>query len=800
MSKSVLVRRVSFAFVSALVMCGCTGAESRKASFVSQGQQHMASHDWQKARLDFRNALQIDPKDAKVQFLAAQAAERAGEYPEAAGRYGALFEQDKNNLQARVALGRLYAAGGLAAEATKLAEEGLAGHPDDAGLLAVRGVARMARGDRAGALEDAKAAVAKEPNNADAAALLASILAGDGKRDEALALLERVSKANADNVGLKLVLTQLLTGIGRASDAERELQEVIRLEPNELAHRYRLSNFYLLQQNVDAAELALREAVKIAPDKAQPKLALADFIASHRSFETGEKSLKELVSGASSDYDLRMGFGDFYASHQRSAQAEQVYRDIVRDAGTAAAGLEARDRIAALYLASNRTTEASALLEEVLQKNPRDPGALLARAGIALDRGAATGAIADLRAVLRDAPASMQALRMLARAYEVNHDVGLAEETLRGAIRANPSDVQSRLALAQLLMRNGRGDEAQPVADQAVKDRPGDVDGLRAAFQVQVERRDMAGARATAVAIQSLRPDLPDGYFLVGLVNEALGNRADALAAFERATAVSPTAVEPVAAAARIDLQLQQNDRAMEQVSAALDKSPKNAALLAVQGNVLLRLKRYDEAAEALQNAVSAAPGWWVAYRDLAQVERSRGRNEAAVATYLRGIDATGFSPELLTQLGELYERLGRIDEAMVLYDGWLKRDSESVVAANNYAMLLVNYRSRDAASIQRAVQLTNRLRDLPQPQYQDTYGWVRYLAGDAKAALVALGRADAALPDRPEIRAHLGLAQMRVGETGPARRNLEAVVNRLEGLPERKLVDAALESLPRAH
>jgi tetratricopeptide (TPR) repeat protein len=420
----------------------------------------------------------------------------------------------------------------------------------------------------------------------------------------------------------------------------------------------------------------------------------------------------------------------------------------------------------------------------------------MARAGIELEKGAATRAIADLRAVLRDAPASAQAMRLLARAYEVNHDVGLAEETLRGAIRTNPNDVQTRLALAQLLVRIGRGDEAQPVADQAVKDRPSDIRSLQAAFYVQVARRDLTGASSSAASIVALRPDLPDGYYLKGLVDETEGKHADALAAFEKASAMAPTAIDPVAAAVRIDFAQHQGERALSRVGEALAKAPKNAALLDLKGLVMLQLKRNDEAAAVLGEAVAAGPGWWVAQRDLALAEIARGRNEAAIEAYQRGIESTGYSPELLTQLGGLFERLGRTNDGIALYEGWLKRDPESEVAANNYAMLLVNYRARNQGSLQQAAALTERFRKSSQPQYLDTYGWVRLLNGDIATALPALERAASALPGDPQVRAHLGLAQYRAGRPDAARRNLEDVANHMTGLPESDAVRAALQVL----
>ncbi len=795
-----LLRQGLLVALGALIVSACTGAESRKASFVAQGEKNMAAHEWQKARLDFRNALQIDPKDQAVQLLAARAAERAGEYDEAAGRYRALLEQDKASVPARTALGRLYAGGGLAAEAIKLAEEGLATHPDDAGLLTVRGVARAMRGDLTGAQQDAEVAIARAPASADAATLLASLYQRQGRTAEAIDLLERAAAASPDDVELRAIVAQALAGVNRHGDAERHLLEIVKIEPRVLKHRYRLAQFYVLQKQTDAAEKTLRAAVEAAPGSVEAKLALANLIAAQRSFDAGEKGLKEIIASDPNNLALQLGLGQFYEAHQRPAQADEAYARVADAAGTSAQGLLARNRRAALALAANNIVEGARLIEEVLGASPRDNEALTMRASVALARGDTTTAISDVRAVLRDQPNAPALMRTLAAAYAANGDAALAEETLRAAIRANPSDIPSRLALADLLMKSGRGEEAQPVADQLVAEQPGDIRSIEAAFRVQVQRRDFTAARGSAQQILRLRPDLPAGAYLLGLVDEVEGKLGTAREQFERASALAPAAVEPIAAIARVELAQRSAARALARVEQALRAAPASSGLLSLKAEILLQMRRYEESAVAAAQAISRAPSWWVGYHDLARAESGRGRPEAAVAAYVRGLESTQQAPALIQQLAALRERMGNVDGAVELYENWLKRDPGSLVASNNLAMLLLSHRASDPGSVDRALEHARRLEKSTQPEFLDTLGWAHYLHGDYAAAVAVLQRAVNSAPDAPGFMTRLGLAQLRAGRRDEARSTLQRALASRREFAEAAEAKAALQELDAGH
>ena len=567
-----------------VILAGCGGAAERKASYLARGEALMQQRNWEKARLEFRNALQIDPKDTRAQYLAATAAEKAGEFREAASFYNSAMA-DKSQVAARAGLAKLMLFSGANAQATKLVEDGLVEAPQNPDLIALRGALRVRSGDLAGARQDAETAVAAAPANEDAAALLASIESREGHQDKAIAVIVKALTAQPTNVDLRVILAQLQLNAGKRDEAEKTLQDLIKQEPAELVHRYRLAQFYVLNDNIDSAEATLRAAVGIAPSTVEPKLALANLISSRRSFTQGEASLKALVDSDRKDLPLQIGLGKFYIAHNRTAEAEAVYREVIRADALGPRGLEARNLLAAVLLRTGRAEEGRTLVDEVLKESPRDNEALVMRANIALGRGDAPGAIADLRAVLRDQPGSQPLLRALSQAYEINGDATLAEETLRSAVQASPRNLESRMALAQYLIKAERPDEAQPVVDQLVADQPGDIPSLEAAFRVQIARRDLPGARRGAEAIRSIKPELATGHYLLGLVDEADGKLEAARKNLDEAIRLAPDSSEPLTAAMRVDLALKAPERALARLDGLVTRFPQNAAIRELRRN-----------------------------------------------------------------------------------------------------------------------------------------------------------------------------------------------------------------------
>ena len=156
---SLLARRqLVIAVLSAvtLVAAGCGGAESRKARHMAKGQTFLAKGNVEKARIEFRNALQIAPNDSEVRYENGVADEKLGNVREAAQFYQGAIDTNADNVGARASLGRLYVLSGVPDKALATVKPSLDKHPDDAALLTVRAAARAQLKDPDGALKDAE--------------------------------------------------------------------------------------------------------------------------------------------------------------------------------------------------------------------------------------------------------------------------------------------------------------------------------------------------------------------------------------------------------------------------------------------------------------------------------------------------------------------------------------------------------------------------------------------------------------------------------------------------------------------
>jgi tetratricopeptide (TPR) repeat protein len=761
------------ALVTATLLVACGGAGARKAAYLAKGQEYLAAHDFEKARLEFRNALQLDPNDAEASFLAGEASEHLGNLREAAQMFQTAIQVNPKHLGARAQLAKIYVYAGAPDKAMETLEPGLAIAPDDADLLTARGSARLKLGDKPGARTDAENAVRIAPSNEDAVALLAMIYNDAGKSRQAIDLVSNALQAPGASPNLRLVLVQLYLGADQHPQAVQELERVIAAEPASLAHRYRLAQVLLLDKNIDAAEAALRAAVAQVPDSAGAKLALANFVAQYRSYDVAAAELGRLSAASPADYQLRLALAQFYTDHGKSGEAEAVYRRIIKDDGTGPNGLTARTRLASALLASNQPNAAAPLLAEVLKQNPRDNDALLARANLALTQGKADAAIADLRAVQRDQPNSIPLQRTLARAYLQNDDPTFAEETLRAAVESSPDDAEPLVDLARLLVRTGRADQALPLLEKFTTRHPDNLTALDALFDVQMARKDFAAARHTAQLVQTVKSGEADGDFLLGQAELADGKPDAARAAFERALAISPAAIEPITALVRLDLTQQHADQALARVDKLIAQFPNNALVRDLKGEALADLKRTDAAIASFREAIALSPRWAVPYGSLAAAESAAGRNDDAINALQDGIKASDGAPQLTEDLAALYERIGRPDAAIAVYENLLKADADSAAAANNLAMLLVTYHS-DKPSFDRARSLTERFASSRNPAFIDTWGWVLYKRGEYADALTALQKAVDKAPHAPVLLYHLAMAQLKSGARDSARTNLD--------------------------
>jgi predicted Zn-dependent protease len=419
------------------------------------------------------------------------------------------------------------------------------------------------------------------------------------------------------------------------------------------------------------------------------------------------------------------------------------------------------------------------------------------RASLALQRGDATAAITDLRALLRDQPRSVAVLGALARAYWSSAQSALAEETLHAALDVAPDDAGLREQLCELLLQTNRPQQAAAMAEESLSHDPGNVVALAFLVRANVVLGKLDRASAEARELNAKRPDSAVGPYLSGIVAQAQNRFEAARAEFERSLRVQPDAPDVLTALVNLEARHGQAGEALKRIRARVDAEPGNAVARNLYGQLLTSTKAYPEAIAQLSQAIQLSPKWPLPYLNLVSAKLGLGDVSGAVASCETGLKQLPGNAALMTDLSSLYERQGRTDDAIAQAEALHASEPQLPLAAKNLAMLLVTYRA-DPRSLERAKGLTDAFPSTKDPALLDAFGWVRVKSGHPSDALAALHRAVEESPQSGLYRFHLGIAQWKLGDLSEARSNLEAAVAgtpRFAGVAEARAALATIRS-----
>jgi tetratricopeptide (TPR) repeat protein len=115
------------------------------------------------------------------------------------------------------------------------------------------------------------------------------------------------------------------------------------------------------------------------------------------------------------------------------------------------------------------------------------------------------------------------------------------------------------------------------------------------------------------------------------------------------------------------------------------------------------------------------------------------------------------------------------------------------MVAINNLVSLLLDNRT-DKDSLNRALTLSDELKNTNVPQFQDTFGWAQYKRGDYKTAVSVLENAANKLPSLAAVHYHLGMSYRASGAADKAEEQFKIALGlEPDGSPLKEKIRAGL-------
>ena len=771
-----------------VLLAACSSKASRVQSGLEKGAEFVRLADYDKANVEVRNVLQIDPKNAQAFFISGEIAENKREIQRAYGSYLKAVELKPDHVDAKVALARIYMMAGEIEKADKAVAEALALNPTHVGGRTIKAALMARKGDVAGAIEQAKALIAEQKTvPAETSMLLAGLYASQGNAVSALTVIEAALESNPTSLSLLQVAAQIASA-GTDTAAPEKAEGYYRRTTEQAPKNTDLWNawaaYHTRRNELDRAEEILRASVRSQPDDSQRTLLLLGFLSSRRGPAVAEKAFLAAIAAKPKDATLRLGLVNLYRADGRAADARRVLQETIaissKDAPDA---LTARNQLAADRMANGKAAEARTLIAEVLTASPRDATALVLHARMLLADGDPRSAIIDLRAAAKDQPGSPEVVGLLAQAHRQTAEPQLAREVLVDAVAFKPDNPELRLLLAADMADAKEYTAASAEIEAALEAAPHDMRAYDMKAQVALAQRDTATAEKTFASLKTLLPKEPTGYLKLGQLYADQKKYDAALKEYDAASKMVPDAPGPMLSGIGILVAQRRFDEAYARIDALKAREPKNVLPYQLRGDVAVARGDLALAEQSYRAMIEFAPSVAAGYQSLVRVMAMRGDVGGGILALEQGEKAIPADLSIPGARAEWLARTGRNDEAIALYETLVKRVPDDDAYANNLAYLLIETKG-DKTSLERALALTRRFKESNNPGYLDSLGWAHYKLGQYTEAAPVLERAVQRSPNAPLLQLHLGLALAKSGNAPRAREFLRKALDSKAKLP----------------
>jgi tetratricopeptide (TPR) repeat protein len=776
-----------------LQISGCGSPEDRAKSYYDEGMKLFAARDNAKAMIQFKNAVKLK-KDYLAAWLALAKIEDLNRNWAAEAPYlQTVIELDPKDVDSRMKLARLLLLTDATDEALNAvnAANDLDNHNADA--LALKAMILWRRNDPTAALANAQAALKLDPKNSGALSVVAADQLSHGATTAALQILDKVEPdAEGKDLGVVLFKLKILQQTQDWSKAEALLKRLAEQYPDG-GFRGQLVELYLFEKRPDDAEKELRAIVAAKPADPQPEFALVHLLNTFKGPVVARQELVNRINTGKPGADVfpyQIALALFDLSQSNFKDSEQLLKSLIANSSPENT-LAAQVTLAGMYLSRKQLDAAGTLVSDILQKDSRNTSGLALRASIRMERREFEPAISDLRTALNDQPRSTELMLQLGAAYETSGSIELADKQIADAMRASNFNPVIGLDYVAFLQRRGSNARAEEVLNDFATRWPENKQVLAKLAELKLMRQDWTGAEDVAARIQRIGD--------VGLADEILGtalvaqNKYDqGITALQNAYTATPSAVQPMLALVRAYVQAKQVDKAVALLQKVLKTDPANAEAFVELGSIQQANNAPDQAINNFKSAIEQQPKSSIGYRALARFYIDHNDLGKAQEVIRAGLTQQPDSVVLHQLWAETLELTDDYDGAIKEYESVLNKDPSSLVAANNLASLLADYRT-DKASLERAALLAASLQKSPVPQFKDTLGWIDYQKGDYQNAAALLEQAAAALPNRALIHYHLGMTYIAAAQLAKASEQLNMALKQAPPDDLKQKIQAAL-------
>jgi tetratricopeptide (TPR) repeat protein len=625
----------------------------------------------------------------------------ARKYSEAVIELKNAIKAAPQSFEAYYQLGIAYAGLGQLSEAGQAFAKAVALNPDHIqGQLRYGNLLLLQRKfDEARA--KAELVLLRDPSNTFAEILLGNSYAGMIQLNTSIQELKTAFEVEPRLLPPYLDLSTTASFHSQPELAEQTYKKALSRAPRSVELHLALANLSLRAQRMAEAEQEYNAALAIDPTSTDVMQALAFLYMQNRQLDRAEGIYKRLAEADPARLANRIVLADFYAATDQRGRSIEVLRKTVEENKKYTI---ATKRLADLYLTERNFEEAARLADDVLRRNGSDFEARLIKGRIFLEQNKPVDAIADLQKVVKTRPAFSLGRYYLGLAYAQARESQKAEAEFVTAVQNDETFLLPYIPLAELKLNQGSSEAAIRYARKALAD----VSLSQAHLilsRAYINQRAFENAAQEVEAYLKQHPGSASGLYHLALLRLAQKDLAGAEAVLNNALKIDPENRDLVSLMARIQIQLNRPERAVDTVRQAIARSPGNADLYRALAETYWAERDYPKAEAAFLKAGSLKPEAKTALSDFYV---ATGQPAKAIAVDESRLMSDGPNAALQRRLAGLYLAQKSVDRAAPMIEELLKADGKDVEAhILKGRLLLAEGRTSDAVTeLQAAVNI----------------------------------------------------------------------------------------------
>jgi tetratricopeptide (TPR) repeat protein len=594
----------------------------------------------------------------------------------------------------------------------------------------------------------------------------------DGKIPEAIVLFRRALQFKPMDPVVTTALVQVLFQDGKVQEGEKLALDLIAEKPTGPIYQVMYS-WYYNSNRVLEAENILKAKVDSNPTQADAILELARHYARVQKSDQMRSALQRLLDDPKGFPQARLLVGNYYFAIQDYPEAIRHYEEGSRT------NLKEKSiyqkRIVNALIAEDKREEALKVVQQILKDQPKDDEALRVRATVWLENGRpenvelAAHAFQDL--LTRHADDSSLWFKS-GQANRLKGDLEMARTQFFEAIKRSKDFLPPRYELAEISLAQQRPNETVQFASEILLVQPNDRRGRVLHAVGLMDTGSLGVARAELTKLTEESPQSGDAWVQLGLLALREKKYQEAVEIFGKLRGGD---VRGAAGLAATYSSKNEVARAFRILNDTLKMVPESSLIHWQLANLAATNGQYDLAIAEFRKVLSYDSKSVQQRLRLGEVYELKGDHNSAIATYKEAQELSPKDPISALSLAAALGKAGRTNEARAQYKSILNSHPDNPSALNSLAYLL----SETGGDLDEALNLAQRaIKITPgQPSFMDTIGYIYLRKGMRDSAIQTFGNLVRKYPQYPTFRYHLGMALLEKGDKKGARKELETAL-----------------------